>query len=112
MEEHPGPVELCRAELAAGGLIRCADFGAHFCRLKAHSPRIDHRCSCGVVFRLRSDDWAQTIFDQRDAALEAVARVQKLHTCSRPHPRYVDHCTHCLGPWPCETVQALEGGSA
>lgn len=54
-----------------------------------------------------SNDWARTLFDQRDAALEAVARVRALHKCS--NPPYRDHCTHCLGPWPCETIQALEG---
>ena len=65
------------------------------------------------------EDWGITLFDQRDAALEAVARVRKLH--QRTHDDGAYYCGWSTGQvvvngcglaWPCPTIRALDGGVA
>jgi hypothetical protein len=68
-----------------------------------------------VVEPTRDDAWADTILEQRDAALEAIARVRALHQQYRGVPDYYT-CAHCnqIGEvqwvrWPCPTILALDG---
>ena len=60
-------------------------------------------CSCA---KFESVGWTETLFDQRDAALEAVARVRALHVENKPYAKF---CRHCRHPWPCKTIAALDG---
>lgn len=63
--------------------------------------------------------WAETLFEQRDAALAALARVRRLHRRGESAGADFDTCVHCSSEirwgwvrWPCPTVRALEGDDA
>jgi hypothetical protein len=56
------------------------------------------------------DAWAERILSQRDAALEAIARVRALHKpLGDGEPKF---CSNWDGTWPCATVRALDGDMA
>lgn len=52
------------------------------------------------------EEWAATLFDQRDAALEAVARVRLIHARNGHFPYY---CVNCRSTHPCKTIQVIDG---